>query len=107
MHVEQARKLKELKRENALLKKPVADLSLDNSILKVAARGKSRASHGGRRQPCGYSTNSRCPRDGHARSLGRTIPYCTIALDFLRKKDDLLYALLNWRRRIPLRHCHL
>ena len=39
MRVEQARKLKGLEKENTRLKKLVADLSLDNSILKEAARG--------------------------------------------------------------------
>lgn len=39
MRIEQARKLKDLEKENARLKKLVADLSLDNSILKEAARG--------------------------------------------------------------------
>ena len=39
MRVEQARKLKELEKENGRLKKLVADLSLDNSILKEASRG--------------------------------------------------------------------
>ena len=39
MRIEQARKLKELEKENARLKKLVADLSLDNAILKEAARG--------------------------------------------------------------------
>jgi putative transposase len=39
MRVEQARRLKELEKENARLKKLVADLSLDNSILKEAVRG--------------------------------------------------------------------
>jgi transposase-like protein len=39
MRVEQARRLKELEKENSRLKKLVADLSLDNSILKQAARG--------------------------------------------------------------------
>jgi len=39
MRVEQARKLKDLEKENARLKKLVADLSLDNAILKEAARG--------------------------------------------------------------------
>jgi len=39
MRVDQARRLKELEKENARLKKLVADLSLDNSILKEAARG--------------------------------------------------------------------
>ena len=39
IRVEQARKLKDLEKENTRLKKLVADLSLDNSILKEAARG--------------------------------------------------------------------
>jgi putative transposase len=39
MRIEQARRLKDLEKENARLKKLVADLSLDNSILKEAARG--------------------------------------------------------------------
>ena len=39
MRVEQARKLKELERENARLKKLVADISLDNAILKEVAEG--------------------------------------------------------------------
>jgi len=41
MRIEQARRLKELEKENTRLKKLVADLSLDNSILKEAARGNS------------------------------------------------------------------
>ena len=39
MRVEQAKRLKELEQENSRLKKLVADLSLDNAILKEAARG--------------------------------------------------------------------
>jgi len=39
MRVEQARRLKELEKENSRLKKLVADLSLDNAILKEATRG--------------------------------------------------------------------
>lgn len=39
MRVDQARRLKEVEMENARLKKLVADLSLDNAILKEAARG--------------------------------------------------------------------
>ena len=38
MRVSQARRLKELERENSRLKRPVADLSLDNAILKEASR---------------------------------------------------------------------
>jgi len=40
MRVDQARRLRELEVENTRLKKIVADLSLDNSILKEAVRGK-------------------------------------------------------------------
>jgi putative transposase len=41
MRVEQTKRLKELEKENGRLKKLVADLSLDNAILKEAARGNS------------------------------------------------------------------
>jgi putative transposase len=37
--IDQAHRLKELEQENSRLKKLVADLSLDNSILKEASRG--------------------------------------------------------------------
>jgi len=43
MRVDQARRQKELEAENARLKKIVADLSLDNSILKETARGNFQA----------------------------------------------------------------
>jgi putative transposase len=39
MRVEQAKRLKELEKENSRLKKLVADVTLDNAILKEAARG--------------------------------------------------------------------
>ena len=41
MRVEQARRLKELEKENIRLKRLVADISLDNAILKEAAKGNS------------------------------------------------------------------
>ena len=39
LRIEQAKKLKTLEKENTRLKKLVADLSLDNAILKEAAEG--------------------------------------------------------------------
>jgi putative transposase len=39
LSVDQAKRLRDLEVENTRLKKLVADLSLDNSILKEAARG--------------------------------------------------------------------
>jgi transposase-like protein len=39
MRVDQARRLKELEQENSRLKRLVADLSLDNAILKEASWG--------------------------------------------------------------------
>ena len=39
LKVDQAKRLKELERENARLKRVVADQALDNAILKEAARG--------------------------------------------------------------------
>ena len=41
MRVDQARRLKDLEQENSRLKRLVADLSLDNAILKEASRGNS------------------------------------------------------------------
>ncbi len=41
LRVDQARRFKGLEKENARLKRLVADLSLDNAILKEAARGNS------------------------------------------------------------------
>ena len=39
LRIEQAKRLKNLEKENARLKKLVADLALDNAILKEAAEG--------------------------------------------------------------------
>lgn len=39
MQINQAKKLKDLETENSRLKKLVADLSVDNSILKEVAKG--------------------------------------------------------------------
>ena len=39
MRIEQAKRLKELEKENTSLKNLVADLSLDNAILKEVTRG--------------------------------------------------------------------
>ena len=39
IRLDQAKRLKELEKENSQLRKLVTDLSLDNSILKVASRG--------------------------------------------------------------------
>ena len=41
LRIEQAKKLKHLEKENARLKKLVADQALDNAILKEAASGNS------------------------------------------------------------------
>jgi putative transposase len=41
LKVDQAKRLKELERENARLKKLVADQALDNAILREAAKGNS------------------------------------------------------------------
>ena len=39
MQVDQAKRMKDLEQENSRLKKLVADLSLDNAILKEVSRG--------------------------------------------------------------------
>ncbi len=40
LHVDQAKRYKELEQENQWLRKVIADLTLDNSILKEAAFGR-------------------------------------------------------------------
>jgi transposase-like protein len=39
LRVDQAKRLKELESENSRMRKVIADLTIDNSILKEAARG--------------------------------------------------------------------
>tara|TARA_Y100000310_G_scaffold306066_1_gene346861 strand:- start:249 stop:374 length:126 start_codon:yes stop_codon:yes gene_type:complete len=39
MRIEQAKRLKDLEKENTRLKKLVADISLDNAILKEVSEG--------------------------------------------------------------------
>ena len=39
LRIDQAKRLKELEQENSRLRKVVSDLSIDNAILKEAARG--------------------------------------------------------------------
>jgi transposase-like protein len=39
MHVDQAKRLKQLEQENSRLKRVVADLTVDNAILKEFSRG--------------------------------------------------------------------
>ena len=41
MRIDQARRFKQLEQQNSQLKKLVADLSLDNAILREAAQGNS------------------------------------------------------------------
>jgi transposase-like protein len=41
MRVDQAKRLQELEKENTRLKRLVADITLDNAILKEATRGNS------------------------------------------------------------------
>ena len=41
MRIDEVKRLKELEKENTWLKKLLADLSLDNAILKEASRGYS------------------------------------------------------------------
>ena len=48
LRADQARWMRQLEKENAKLKRLVADLSVDNQILKEAASGNSRARRNGR-----------------------------------------------------------
>jgi len=39
MHVDQAKRLKQLEQENSRLRRAIADLTIDNAILKEVSRG--------------------------------------------------------------------
>ncbi|HET6519264.1 MAG TPA: transposase [Geminicoccaceae bacterium] len=69
--VSQAKRLKELERENARLRRAVADLTLDRMIPQEAARGNRPAPGAAGPRPAGPSRRSGCPRGGPAGSLGR------------------------------------
>lgn len=54
MGTDLARRLKELERENAQLRKVVADLTLDHAMIKETLRGKRPA------RPIGAKQSNRC-----------------------------------------------
>src|SRR5215472_7416846 len=69
LRVDQAKRLKRLEQENARLKRLVADLSLDNSILKEVAAGNFSARPAGGRP---WSTRSPCSRYLSVGRVGRS-----------------------------------
>ncbi|NIT14263.1 MAG: IS3 family transposase [Candidatus Dadabacteria bacterium] len=77
MGVSQAKRLKELERENSRLKRAVADLTLDNLILKEASKGKLLSTERRRRcvvhvqQKLAVSERRACRVLGQARSVQR------------------------------------
>ncbi|MCH8013565.1 MAG: IS3 family transposase [Candidatus Dadabacteria bacterium] len=77
MQVNQAKRLKELERENSRLKRAVANLTLDNLILKEAFRGKLLSTERRRRcvvhiqQKLGVSERRACRVLGQPRSVQR------------------------------------
>ena len=58
MKTSQAKRLKELEKENQRLKRAVADLTVDNMILKEASKGNFQAPSGGGAVWCGSSSGS-------------------------------------------------
>jgi putative transposase len=72
MTTAQAKRLKELERENGPLRTIVADLPLDNRILQEAARGHAGAppAAGRASRPC--ARGSGCPNGGRTASWGKS-----------------------------------
>ena len=66
LRVDQAKRLKELEQENTRLRKVIADLTIDNSILKEASRGNWRARPRSAGQQTGSRRSSRCQNGGSA-----------------------------------------
>jgi transposase-like protein len=77
MKLDQARRLKDLEKENARLKRLLADAELDKAILKEAASGKYRARRSGARWSStsgGCSGRIACRSAGRAGSWGSAVP---------------------------------
>ena len=70
--VSQAKRLKEPERENARLRRAVADPTLDRMIPQEAARGNRPAPGAAGPRPAGPSRRSACPRGGPAGSPAGT-----------------------------------
>ncbi len=102
MDTVQAKKLKELEKQNGRLKKLVADLSLDNAILKEAISKNiiSFASKGARRRVASWSSKSwlhwRYPNDASAGHLGNGVPHNAMPGNPLMRKPFYGSALLIW-----------
>ncbi|WP_456306517.1 IS3 family transposase [Muricoccus nepalensis] len=81
LKLDQVRRLRELERENARLRKAVSDLTLDKVILKEAANGKilsparRRAAVGHVRDELGVSERRACAVLGQHRSTQRKVPH--------------------------------
>ena len=74
MKVDQAKRLKELERENAQLKKIVADQALDNSMLRELSRGNFLARRSAAGRSHRYRTSSWSRNDERVSSSGRRAP---------------------------------
>ncbi|MBM4447380.1 MAG: IS3 family transposase [Chloroflexi bacterium] len=107
MHVEQAKRLKELERENTRLKRLVADLSLDNAILKEAAPGKLLSPSKRRRivelvcQVLSVSERRACKVLSQARATQRHVPQIPSDEEQLRSRIVELatrYGRYGYRR---------
>jgi len=71
LKLDQARRLKDLERENARLRQAVADLTLDKLILKEAAEGNVSAPSAAGGVLCARERSSECRSDGPVMSWGR------------------------------------
>jgi putative transposase len=67
MKSEEAKRLTQLEDANRRLKTRVADLSLDNQMLKHLSEENWQALPGGEQRPWSFSGSFRSPREGHAR----------------------------------------
>ncbi|MFC1989398.1 IS3 family transposase [Chloroflexota bacterium] len=107
MRIEQAKKLKSLEKENARLKKLVADISLDNAILKEVVGGKLLSPSKRRKailcvqRKLGISERRACTVLGQVRKTQRRTPHITDEEERLRIRITELatkYGRYGYRR---------
>ncbi len=100
LRLDQAKRLKELERENGRLKKLVADQALDNMILKEVASGNFYARPGAARRWCMHSTSWASPSGGPAECSGTHGPPSDIGRKCWRMSRGWWSGSSRWRPRM-------
>lgn len=96
LRVDQAKRLKGLEQENARLKRLVADLSLDNSILKEVAAGNFYARPDTETRCAMHRRRSRAPNAGRVEWWGNAGPLSNMCRPTPRARTGCRHGSSRW-----------